>query len=280
MKRRIRQQLQATLGEHLTERLHGMYRATLAPASIIRSVAIPELRESGSRLRAMRNQFQGKRCFIIGNGPSLNKTDLTKLKDEYTFGLNRIYLAFERTGFSTTFLVVINKYVIEQIGKELTDISTRKFINWSAHEHVTPGKDVIYVQTDQVNGFSDRPDLFGVRTSATVTCVALQLAYYLGFSEVILIGVDHSFSTSGAPHKLVTSTGDDPNHFDPSYFGKGFRWQLPDLHQSEIGYAEMKKIFEDAGRQVLDATVDGQLQVFPKVPYGSLFIDSTTSHDA
>ncbi len=40
----------------------------------------------------MHNIHHGQRCFIIGNGPSLQRTDLTKLKDEFTFGMNRIYL--------------------------------------------------------------------------------------------------------------------------------------------------------------------------------------------
>ena len=51
----------------------------------------------------------------------------------------------------------------------------------------------------------------------------------MGFSEVYLIGVDHSFDTKGKANQTVVSTGDDPNHFSPEYFGKGFRWQLPDL---------------------------------------------------
>ncbi|HQL39176.1 MAG TPA: hypothetical protein PKV95_06830, partial [Anaerolineaceae bacterium] len=59
-------------------------------------------RESQQRLAACRNQHAGKRCFIIGNGPSLRQTDLAKLRGEMTFGLNRIYLAFPELGFTTT----------------------------------------------------------------------------------------------------------------------------------------------------------------------------------
>jgi hypothetical protein len=93
----------------------------------------------------------------------------------------------------------------------------------------------------------------------------------MGFTQVILIGVDHSFASKGEANKTVVSDGDDPNHFSPHYFGKGFRWQLPDLETSEIGYALARKAFEKAGRQVLDATVGGKLTIFPKVDYESLF---------
>ena len=111
----------------------------------------------------------------------------------------------------------------------------------------------------------------GIWEGATVTYVAMQVAYYFGCSKVILIGVDHSFSTTGNPHTVVTSDGDDINHFDPNYFGKGFRWQLPDLETSEIAYRLARAEFEAAGREVVDATIGGKLDVFRKADYLSLF---------
>ncbi len=105
----------------------------------------------------------------------------------------------------------------------------------------------------------------------TVTYVALQLAFYMGFSEAILVGVDHNFTTQGPANATVVSQGDDPNHFAPGYFGKGFRWQLPDLEGSERAYRLAQAAYTQAGRSVLDATVGGKLQIFPKVDYLSLF---------
>ena len=56
-------------------------------------------RLSRRTLEGFRDRYAGKRCFIIGNGPSLREMDLSALRDEYTFGLNRIYLMFEKIGF-------------------------------------------------------------------------------------------------------------------------------------------------------------------------------------
>jgi hypothetical protein len=106
---------------------------------------------------------------------------------------------------------------------------------------------------------------------ATVTYVCLQLAFYLGFKKVILIGVDHNFSTQGQANQTVVSQGDDLNHFNKEYFGKGFRWQLPDLEASERSYKLAKEAFNNAGREIVDATVGGRLTVFPKVDWNSLF---------
>jgi hypothetical protein len=83
--------------------------------------------------------------------------------------------------------------------------------------------------------------------------------------------VDHNFATKGPAGMAITSQGDDPNHFSPNYFGKGFRWELPDLETSEQGYRLARQAYETAGRQVLDATIGGKLTLFPKVDYDSLF---------
>ena len=104
-----------------------------------------------------------------------------------------------------------------------------------------------------------------------MTNVCLQLAFHMGFEKAILIGVDHSFAAKGKPNTTVVSDGDDQSHFDPRYFGKGFRWQLPDLDTSEQGYWMARQAYESAGRSAVDATVGGHLQVFPKVDYESLF---------
>ena len=63
--------------------------------------------------------------------------------------------------------------------------------------------------------------------------------------QVILIGVDHSFATKGKPNTTVVSEGDDPNHFSGNYFGKGFRWQLPDLDTSELGYIRAREAYRE-----------------------------------
>jgi hypothetical protein len=63
----------------------------------------PWRRESIQRLTEFKDIHKGKRAFIIGNGPSLKHTDLGRLRNEYTFGMNRIYLLFEELGFHTTY---------------------------------------------------------------------------------------------------------------------------------------------------------------------------------
>lgn len=232
----------------------------------------PWRRKSRARMYTMYNIHRGERCFIIGNGPSLKHTDLAKLKDEYTFGMNRIYLLFPELGFPTSYFVSINDLVIEQCADEIAALPMPKFIAWHANRHFQRfPEDMIFLYTTYTGPQFTYDMTRRVWEGATVTNVALQLAFYMGFEQVILIGVDHNFASKGQANQTVVSDGADPNHFDPRYFGKGFRWQLPDLETSEIGYALARKAYEKAGRQVLDATVGGKLTVFPKVDYNLLF---------
>lgn len=217
-------------------------------------------------LASYRNKHVGERCVIIGNGPSLRRTDMSLLKDEVTFGLNRVYLAFDEWGYSTTYHVAVNKYVTEQSGAELARlISSPLFTTYANAEHFASAeKQPLFLLNSRPPGFYGDVR-FGLWEGATVTYVAMQLAFYMGFTDVVLVGVDHRFSTVGAPHTLVESTEADPNHFDGRYFGPGYRWQLPDLETSEYAYRLARTAFLDDGRRIRDATVDGALDVYPKV---------------
>jgi hypothetical protein len=231
----------------------------------------PWRRQSIQGLKKLKNIHKGERCFILGNGPSLAKTDLTRLKTEYTMGLNRIYLMFPELGFQTSYYLSINDLVIEQCAADIQKLKIPRFIAWRSHKWLQPETNLFFLYTSYTGPRFSTHTTARLWEGATVTNVALQVAYYLGFQQVILIGVDHSFISKGKPNTTIVSQGNDPNHFSPAYFGKGFRWQLPDLETSERGYRLAKNAFENSGRQVLDATLGGKLSVFPKVDYDRLF---------
>lgn len=229
--------------------------------------SIGPYRKEARRLAGLEGAYAGERCFIIGNGPSLNKMDLTPLRHEYTFGLNRFYLAFERLGFSTSFLVCVNRLLWEQFADELLQQHPTKFAPWDEHERLGHPPNTYFFRTTRRKVFRTDLPRTGLFEGSTVTFVALQLAYYLGFRVAILIGVDHSFKSQGAAHKVVVAGDVDQDHFDPGYFAGGVRWQLPDLAGSEQAYAAARAAWEQDGRKILDATVDGKLTIFPKVDY-------------
>jgi 6-hydroxymethylpterin diphosphokinase MptE-like len=251
----------------LKETRDGLKRAGQWPAATLH----PWRRESIQRLAALKDTRRGERCFVIGNGPSLKNTDMSLLRNENTIGMNRIYLMFPELGFQTSYLVTVNDLVIEQCAEDLQKLDMPRFVSWRSRKWLHPDPKLHFLHTTYTGEKFAKNVTRRLWEGATVTYVSLQLAYHLGFEEVILIGVDHSFASKGKPNTTVVSQGDDPNHFSPGYFGKGFRWQLPDLDTSEIGYQRARLAFETDGRRIVDATVGGKLQVFPKADYLSLF---------
>ena len=274
---RIKNSLPAPVWNSARTSWYTLYRSAQWPSATFH----PWRRQSIRTLNEYKDIHLNERCFIIGNGPSLKKTDLRLLQDVFTFGLNRIYLLFPELGFSTTYYLSINDLVIEQCAEDILSLQVPRFLSWRSRE-------IIRGALGNQNNLPDNPPLSFLHTTytgpkfsqdatqrlwegATVTYVAMQLAFHMGFKQVVLIGVDHSFSTKGKPNTTVVSKGDDPDHFDINYFGKGFRWQLPDLETSELAYQRARENYISANREIIDATVGGELTVFPKVVYLSLF---------
>src|SRR5947209_3772250 len=75
---------------------------------LILKLPLPFTARNRKGLESFKNIHQNKRCFIIANGPSLKNVDFSLLKDEYTIGMNRIYIMKEQNGFSPTYLACID----------------------------------------------------------------------------------------------------------------------------------------------------------------------------
>lgn len=89
----------------------------------------------------------------------------------------------------------------------------------------------------------------------------------MGFQRVLLIGMDFSYhipSDAKIDGNIIVSQSDDPNHFDPRYFGSGKTWKDPKLSRVLQNYRLAKEIFEADGRQILNCTVGGALEIFER----------------
>jgi len=241
--------------------------------------------EYGPRLRALRERYQGmRRCFIIGNGPSLNYTDLSKLRDEVTFGVNGIFLKFKDMGFRTTFYIVEDHLVAEDRAERINTLRGMvKLFPINLAYCLDEGPDTIFFNHRQrvsyPHGFDFSTDASHITyTGCTVTFTCIQLAYYLGFQEIYLVGVDASYALPATTEKrdsygvsVLDMAEDDPNHFHPDYFGKGYRWHDPQVDKMVAAYEEARRVTEAQGVKIRNATVGGKLEVFERVQYESLF---------
>ncbi|MBD3842665.1 MAG: DUF115 domain-containing protein, partial [Campylobacterales bacterium] len=238
-----------------------------------------------NELEKFRNAFLGERCFIIGNGPSLNKHNLSLLENEYTFGVNSFYYKTKETGFRPTFYVVEDTSVMKEnleeikkfyapfkffptVYKRLHPKTPNTFfftMNRGFYEKSSPNYCVPRFSTDATK------ELF---CGQSVTYINLQLAYFMGFTEVYLIGMDFSYVIPKS-HKrtgdILLSDSDDPNHFHKDYFGKGKTWKDPKLDRVGMNYRLAKLVFDATNRKIYNATVGGSLEIFDRVDYYSLF---------
>ncbi len=223
------------------------------------------------RLELLKDRHSG-RAVIVANGPSLNRMDVSFLKHEYVIGLNKIYLGFKKFSFYPRYYVAVNIKVIKQSASEIRQLNCVKFIS----SHTANGLIAEDALTYHINS-SHPPARFchnitqGVHEGWTVTYAALQVAYYLGFSEVILIGLDHRYQYTGEPNEAKTLNGPDPNHFSDRYFSHGQQWDNPDLKNAEESFEIARSEYEKDGRRIIDATVDGACRVFERADYRALF---------
>jgi hypothetical protein len=231
----------------------------------------PEQVKGGmTSLAELRNCLAGERIYIIGNGPSLRRTDLTPLKDKYTIGLNRIYLNYDAMGFQPTFLCAVNDHVLRQFGPDIDELDSIKLVWSNCRANIRNTWNTFFLEYGDPLIFYRDISHHVWAAGWTVTFNAMQLAFHLGCAEAVLVGVDHNFSQSGPPNALTVSRGRDVNHFHPDYFGEGVEWQYPDLEKSEFCYAMAGRVFESVGRRIVDATIGGKLTLFAKADYNEL----------
>lgn len=242
------------------------------PIAIEWSLGLNNANKSKQALLRLQNKYEGKRCFIVANGPSLKTTDLSRLKSEYTFGMNRIYLSTPDTGFTPTFLVSTDmETMLDQFHGELAAQPQPKFFNYKSINYFEKDSAITFLKL----GYNAKFHKNLVKScwgGHSVTFVCMQLAYYMGFSEVYLIGKDHSYKGQGYPGQFIKATGKEDNHFIKGYFKKGDGWKIPDYKAEELAYEMAKDAFEKDGRIIKDATINGHLNVFKKIDYNSLFV--------
>ena len=218
---------------------------------------------SRRRLAKLRDKHLEQKAVILCNGPSLNKVDFKKLEHVSTIALNKFNLKETDGFFTPDFLVAVNDLVIKQNKEffESTDIPV--FLSHRAISVVKAEKHITFLHSSGLDGFAEDCSM-SISEGFTVTYVALQLAFHLGFSKVALVGCDHSYIFSGKPNEKTIISGDDLNHFDKNYFGNGLEWHNPDLLESERSYLIAKKKFSEAGRILVNCTEGGELDVLPR----------------
>lgn len=217
------------------------------------------------------SRHAGQRCVLVANGPSLSYMNLDFLRKEIVIGVNKIFLGFKKFRFYPKYYVAVNQKIIEQSVAHIKAMNCVKFIGDRGANLVPENALTYHVKTKNPAVRFSHDLAQGLHEGWTVTYAALQIAYVLGFAEVVIIGMDHRYEYTGAPNQSCRFDGADPNHFSPDYFGHGQSWDNPDLVRSEESYRIARAEFEKDGRRIIDATLGGACNVFEKADYRQIF---------
>lgn len=208
-------------------------------------------------LLKLRDKHKGGRCFIVGNGPSLNQLDLSKLKDEVTIVCNLIF----RQGlpFQPMYYCQEDKKMLRFFHKEIMAWHVPGMVKFFPAEmkKFVKGKDarlVNFVYGNPTWRFSTAWPR-EVNWGSSVSYMMLQLAWYLGCEYVYLIGMDLGGGHFVSEKDYYKGKSGNPSKWD----------------QVIHGYQVAHRVYRDTLRHLINATPGGNLSVLPRVKYGGLF---------
>ena len=236
----------------------------------------------GRALESFKDRHAGQRCFIVANGPSLRAEDLDllALKQEVTFGMNRIYKFFDQTGWRPTYYVCEDELIIQSQQKEINALEAQeKFIPIELkyfHDVQVNGAKYFHINYNESRRFphsfsTDIAQQIDCRGTVTFTC--MQIAAYMGFAEIYLIGVDHNYqNTIDINGNLV--------HDDTvkDYFCEGYDTDIKDVAVHDMGnntraYLDALAYCKETNKTAIyNATRGGKLEVFERVDFDGLFV--------
>ena len=230
----------------------------------------------------------GTRAFVVGNGPSLQRQDLSRLAGERLFVVNGFWrnpgLAKQPTAIclADPLWFEENALLEEEIASMRAVATTGDFFlpTWGKaaaearglfpHDRAFYCK--FYDSMETAEGFEF--DLTGpIPAVQSVSQFAILVALYMGCNPIYLIGMDHDWLSSPSvaithfydPDENAPNTGDSVDH------GQTYGQNLEAVAKLWRGYGNLRRVATDNGRQIINATDGGFLDVFERAPYDSLF---------
>lgn len=230
-------------------------------------------------LKKFKNKHKGERCFIIGNGPSLDVKDLDLLKDEYTFSCNMIYRLLEQTEWKPYYYFVHDPKYVAKHSKEIQNVECKnRFIGFYSSTYKTVKRN-FNKSNEQVNYYLDKKEYVDkmqnvfsedvskvVNAHGSVSHAMLQFAIYMGFQDIYLLGFDHSFSKQVSNGKVVKNNV--KSHFEGYNVINDNAIEIDMLNN---GFNIANIFSETKNVKIYNATKGGNLEIFERVKFNNLF---------
>lgn len=172
----------------------------------------PEQMQMVKKNQRFKDRYQGKRCFILGNGPSLNSVSFGDLQNEYVFTVNQLMRRKDFKDLQSNFHLWSDFGffdIDEEKEEDLELLSVMKslntegnrpecfipadMLNFARKYGLEPELNMNYfkVRLQFYDGFYEKLDFAKLIPSQDcVIMFAIMLAIYMGFQEIYLLGCD------------------------------------------------------------------------------------------
>lgn len=219
--------------------------------------------------------YQGKRCFIVGNGSSLSVKDLNRLykQKEICFGMNGIPIIFEKTLWRPNIYVCEDDKAMDLFGDSVLSSRIENILIADASKDFLEktkeydNVDVFHMTIEDY--LPDKPSFSddmakGLYCGYTVTYVCLQIAVYMGFREVYLLGIDFDYA--------------DGDTVEVKHFTNGYhkdKGKINPCRRSEnlLAYQAARQYADFHGIKIFNATRGGKLDVFERIDLDYLLVE-------
>ena len=243
-----------------------------------RSGLYPHAKKSRESISKLKDAHSGETIYLIGGGPSINQINFDLLQTSTTIACNAFFLKMNELGFLPTYYTVEDPLPAEDNANEINELKVRKLIPIDLRQHITPAANTTYLNFLRSSVFykSKRFPYFSNDLAnccywgGTVMYMNLQIAAYLGAKKIVLLGVDMNYSIPDSVKRkgaVLTSTGDDPNHFDPNYFGAGKRWHLPEMERMQRAFDRAHSELAAKNIELINGNLASELKNIPKIAF-------------
>lgn len=219
-----------------------------------------------AKIKSLKNKHDGERCFIVGNGPSLTMSDLELIKNEDCFAANLIFRIFDKTNWRPKYYFILDRYA--DTGDALDSIQIDHMFIGDYYWRVRGVNNSNALCVHSVRSYTGEKIGFSEEISDviiahyTVTYAMIQAAVYMGYKEIYLLGMDHSYALTYDSKGNVTEDKTVTSHIFEDKNPNEVIANIEGMNKAYIG-ARDYAICHDI--KIVNVTRGGKLEWFPRM---------------
>jgi hypothetical protein len=225
------------------------------------------------------NAHQNERCFILATGPSIRHQNLADLKGEMCIAVSNFYLHPDFSAIQPAYYClapwhpphgemayvdlvdnVLRASRLSKVYLGLSDLAKTKSLR-SQHQ-----SRMFYLNLDQAQANHNNQQLditSNLLSPESVTIMAIQIAIYMGFREIYLLGVDHDAILNTSTQFANAHFYEETQAILKTDVGE-FKSALISYLRLWGQYEYLKCVASQKGIQIFNATPGGLLDVFER----------------